>query len=272
MLIYSAVKLTVKRKTDGTPPLNLAIATGFFWSVNNTLYLITNWHNVTAWDPIQNKCMSDTGAQPTHVEMPLLLKAGDSGGRPMVERRRFDIPLYTDHGKPTWMEHPVFGNKIDVVALELLTLKDNLVSLPINKIGDLVDFEPLIGDDVFVLGYPGGLDGGNELAIWKRGSLASQPQVDVDGLPKLLIDTATRKGMSGAPVIARRSGIIVPRGVTPELGKISGQEIIGQAKTFLGVYSGRVGDDPLGVQLGIVWKARVLDEIVNGRTQGTSPF
>ena len=100
--------------------------------------------------------------------------------------------------------------------------------------------------------YPRGLDGGNELAIWKRASIASEPKHDIDGLPKLLIDTATRQGMSGSPVIVRRRGMTVPRGVQRVPGKLTGQELIGESDTFLGVYSGRIGDDPMGVQLGIV--------------------
>jgi hypothetical protein len=147
-----------------------------------------------------------------------------------------------------------------------------LISRPINSLEDFVDFEPSIGDDVFVLGYPGGVDGGHELALWKRGSIASQPSVDLDQLPKLLIDTATRKGMSGSPVIARQSGIIVPRGVSTKPGALSGMEIIGRADTFLGIYSGRIGDDEFGLQLGIVWKASVLDQIVKNGKPGKLPY
>lgn len=45
-----------------------------------------------------------------------------------------------------------------------------------------------------------------------------------------------------------------------------------QAPKFLGLYSGRLDDDQLGVQLGIVWKARLVDEIVDGATRGTYPW
>ncbi|MGA7799911.1 MAG: hypothetical protein WCC36_03790 [Gammaproteobacteria bacterium] len=159
MLVYSSVKLNLKRKTDDGQFLKLAIATGFFWANADAFYLITNWHNVTGWDPVQHKCLSDTGAQPTHVEMPLLLKAGEVQGQSTAQRRRFDIPLYKEDGAPAWLEHPTFKNRVDVIALEIAAFDDTLVSLPINKISDLVDFEPSIGDDVFVLGYPGGLDG-----------------------------------------------------------------------------------------------------------------
>jgi hypothetical protein len=139
---------------------------------------------------------------------------------------------------------------------------------PVNKVGDLVDFEVMVGDDVFVLGFPLGLHGGGPFPIWKRASIASEPEIDLDGLPKLLIDTATRKGMSGSPVIAVRRGLTNPRGTSG----FSDATIIGMAETFLGIYSGRVDDDPLGAQIGIVWKASVVEEIISAGVTGKTPF
>jgi S1-C subfamily serine protease len=253
MLIYAPVKLKIKRKVDAATEIEVAIATGFFWQNADDFYLITNWHNVTGWDPINSRSMSPSAVQPTHIDMPLLLRANASNdGTPMATRKRFDIALYDADGTPTWLEHPRFGNRVDVVAVKIASLEEALFSRPINSLSDFVDFEPRVGDDVFVLGYPGGVDGGHELALWKRGSIASQPSVDIDQLPKLLIDTATRRGMSGSPVIVRQTGIVVPRGTPTNLGVLSGKEIIGHADTFLGVYSGRIGDDELGLQLGVV--------------------
>jgi hypothetical protein len=273
MLIYAPVKLKLQRRIDATNSVDIAIATGFFWQHDDDFYLITNWHNVTGWDPINNKSMSPLAAQPTHVEMPLLLKSDESAeNQTIAVRKRYDVALYDNDGKPKWLEHPTFGNGVDVVALKIAKVDDTLVSRPINTLNAFVDFEPLVSDDVYVLGYPGGIDGGYELAIWKRGSIASQPSFDIDRLPKLLIDTATRSGMSGAPVIARRTGITVPRGVPTTPGIMSGKEIIGQSDTFLGVYSGRIGDDPMGLQLGVVWKASVLDDIVKNGKLGQSPY
>jgi hypothetical protein len=46
----------------------------------------------------------------------------------------------------------------------------------------------------------------------------------------------------------------------------------GKGRKFLGIYSGRVGDDTFLAQLGIVWKSRVIDEIIEGRKIGLSFF
>lgn len=112
-----------------------------------------------------------------------------------------------------------------------------------------------VGSDVFILGYPFGITGGEKLPIWKRASIASEPAIDLDGLPKIFVDTASRPGMSGSPVILkqRRQATI-----------IQGNLISRYSMRFIGIYSGRIGsNDQLQAQLGIVWKAHVIDEIIN---------
>jgi hypothetical protein len=122
---------------------------------------------------------------------------------------------------------------------------------------------------VYVLGYPYDINGGKELPIWKRGSIATEPSINIDNLPKILIDTATRPGMSGSPVIYRRSGIIY-KDDSMELSK---DTIIGTISGFLGVYSGRINaKDTLEAQLGIVWKEEVIEEILKGEVFGTCEF
>jgi len=44
--------------------------------------------------------------------------------------------------------------------------------------------------------------------------------------------------------------------------------IIGRIRNFIGIYSGRIGDDELKAQLGIVWKARVISEIIGAKKFG----
>jgi hypothetical protein len=68
------------------------------------------------------------------------------------------------------------------------------------------------GMDVFVLGYPRGISGGGRFPLWKRGSIASEPDVNIDNLPMMYIDTATREGMSRAPVYAQEVGFWAPGG------------------------------------------------------------
>ena len=70
------------------------------------------------------------------------------------------------------------------------------------------------------------------LPIWKRGSIASEPELPADDLPLFLVDSNTYKGMSGSPVYARTIG-----------GYLSKQhevfQMAARSTRFLGVYSGR---------------------------------
>jgi hypothetical protein len=114
--------------------------------------------------------------------------------------------------------------------------------------------------EAFVIGYPFSKPPRLVLPIWKRASIASEPDLDIDNLPKMLIDTATRSGLSGSPVVMQRIGLHGMEG-----GVMKGSEIIGRIRNFIGVYSGRIGDNEFKAQLGIVWKARVIDEKVLGK-------
>ncbi len=97
---------------------------------------------------------------------------------------------------------------------------------------------------------PFDITGGKELPIWKRGTISTEPVIDIENLPKFLVDTATRSGMSGSPVIMQRNGFHAFDGQ-----QLTGKEIIGLIRLFAGVYSGRIGtEDNLQTQLGIVWK------------------
>jgi hypothetical protein len=77
----------------------------------------------------------------------------------------------------------------------------------------------------------------------------------------MLVDTASRPGMSGAPVIRRswtnhteQPGIVAF--VDPPLNK------------FIGVYSGRVPTDHLHeAQIGLVWDASLIDEIIQAKVR-----
>lgn len=72
----------------------------------------------------------------------------------------------------------------------------------------------------------------------------------------------------GSPAIARHSGILKV-GTGPALGP---NDIIGTVTKFMGIYSGRIGEDSMGVQLGLVWKTDVLDDILSAKTRGMNPF
>jgi len=129
---------------------------------------------------------------------------------------------------------------------------------PINRMPN--DNLPLqIGMDVFVLGYPFGIGTGG-LPIWKRGSLASEPEILDPQRPYILIDTASRPGMSGSPIIRRSWGAHQLQGGALSLGGS------GVATKFVGIYSGRLAtDNPTDAQLGIAWPSQLISDIISGQ-------
>ena len=200
---------------------------------------------------------------PDIVKFPLLIITGKVGPQILFKWNWYSKPLYLDERqeKPAWFIHPKYKTEVDVIALHLSEKEEPILdNMSINTV-EFDDYGLHVADDVFVLGFPYKLNGGGRLPLWKRGTIACEPGADIDGLPKVLIDTASRKGMSGAPVIMRRIGIHgAQEGKPPEL--------IGQIQSFLGVYSGRIKSsndrDDLEAQLGIVWKASVISEIIEG--------
>jgi hypothetical protein len=183
-----------------------------------------------------------------------------------MDTRMHDIPLY-DGDQALWNEHST-RQSVDVVAirLDVAQLDENFANASINTIEQENRLTPYPGMDCYVLGYPEGMIGPGRSPIWKRGSIATEPLYDFRQLPGFLIDTATRNGMSGSPVVARHDGIF-----NPGPGPLASDALIESVKKFIGIYSGRLGDDPLEVQLGMVWRAVVLEDIVTGNTKGFNP-
>lgn len=240
----------------------LGSATAFVYECKEKFFLITNWHNVTGIDPIKNDQIGNHGGIPDTLHFTLLVRQ-----RPHIEWGHFKIDLY-DENKAKWFIHPIFKESVDVVAIELDYSENfNGIFKPINKI-QFDNFKLEVSDDIFILGFPYSLRGGGHFPIWKRGSVATEPDLDYDGLPKFFVDTASRTGMSGSPVIFKRNGI---HGAYN--GQLQPNSLIGEIQGFVGIYSGKiVGKSNLDAQLGIVWKKEVIEEIIEGKLKDNRSF
>jgi len=239
---------------------HLGLATGFVWEEGGRPFLVTNWHVVSGKNPQTGKHLSATAAEPDRLQVLWHQKtqvSADATG-PRVKREEL---LRDPNGQPRWLVHPQHRSNVDVVAIPL-EQTDGLQLFPINKL-ESHDLAVLVGMEVFVVGYPYGLSAA-ELPVWKRGSLASEPEVTDATQRYVFIDTASRPGMSGAPVIRRSYGSHVMRSGGTTMGD--------HVRTkFLGVYSGRLtSEDPLDAQLGMMWPATLLSEIISGNTRDTS--
>lgn len=270
MLSHTTHYLRMVTKGTGA---TMATATGFVYEYADTFFLITAAHNVTRINPVDKQRISPFAAFPDQILTRVKVVIPDDPNSVGLSEELIDIDLYEDAESkiPTWYMHPIFGYEVDVIAIEWC--KKNEVSkffrlFPLNGCDFCPEFPIRVTDDVYVLGYPLDITGGYELPIYKRGSLASEPQVNIGGIPKILIDTASRHGMSGAPVIMQRHGFHQIRPGAP----LSMKDKFGTISQFIGVYSGRIGADELSAQLGIVWKRNVITEILDGKVRGSTSF
>jgi len=249
----------------------ISTGTGFIYEHNEEFFIITNGHNVTRTNPEQTTRLTDSAAFPIKIKSKAKLISKDNPNA-LILSEFFHVDLYKDEDYtiPTWFVHPDKGYIVDVIAIPLekkITIPAHVQLFPINKFKFDTEFYPIIADDVFILGYPFDLTGNLELPIWKRGTIATEPSLNLNGLPRIYVDTATRSGMSGSPVIMQRKGFHSLEGGVP------GSEIIGTISNFVGVYSGRIGaTDEFKAQLGIIWKEKVILEILEARKLGTTEF
>lgn len=244
----SAVRLTMMRGK-----LELAFGSGVLWLAGSQICLVTAWHCLTGTHPTTRKSLSTNGARPDKVKVTMV------GASPAVSWNLFQDLYTNDDASPAWLIHRLGSEAIDLAVLPLgLPLPPGVISRPINKLSQTHDMAIHVGSDLFILGFPRNLERLN-LPIWKKASLAIDPMALVDEPDgrHLLVDTATREGISGGVVIARYTTSYPS---TDGRSKLGG----GQYTKVVGVYSGRVAStDQFAAQIGIVWPIRYVEEIVS---------
>jgi Trypsin-like peptidase domain len=224
----------------------LATGTGFVVVSNGQEFLITNRHNLSGRRNDTDEPMHPSAATPDSVTIVHNQKGNLGAWVPRVE------PVVAADGTPLWLEHPRHGRKVDVVALPLTKLNDVEV-IPYSIEGQHEDIAIGVSQGVNIIGFPFGLTGGGALGIWSRGSIATEPDTDFNNLPLFLIDSRTRPGQSGSPVVLYFDGGMVPT-------RDGGAAVYGgPVERLLGVYSGRINAQS---DLGFVWKISAVKEIL----------
>lgn len=204
------------------------------------------------------------------------------------------VQLYTSGKNPVWLVDRELGSAVDVAVIPISTIaeqcksQENNLSDYLNLLNKTTEYTTYkkhrirflshskpdfggslhVADEVFAIGFPSGVSGGLGSAIWKKGSIASEPEFDFGKRRCFLIDSATRGGLSGSPVIGRY--------MNPSI-TIEGHEatIIGNRLGFCGIYTASlidpaVEDRLFSAQLGIVWKISIIDDIINDKKIGVS--
>lgn len=225
----------------------LGTGTGFVANAPRGPVLITNRHNLTGRNQETGQPLSPTGGVPN--EIVIMQNRANLLGQ-WVSRTE---TLYNINGQPLWIEHPGLGARADFVALPLTQMGDVQLYPYTLGVGD-----PAIlvapAEVVSVVGFPFGLTAGGCLAVWATGFVATDHDIDHGALPVFLIDCRSRQGQSGSAVIAHRTG----GAVATEQGVMVGAGVMTR---FLGIYSGRINAES---DLGFVWKAAAIQQLVNG--------
>lgn len=243
----------------------LAKGTGWFWRQPDGVALVTAWHNFSGLHHTIRKPMSRHGGLPDRVRYHYMA----------TEPQTFqdaEIPLYLDdeRSQPRWFVHPVYGSYLDMAFL-MLEIKGGQVAC-VNDTVPVLTAPARPAYDVFAVGFPQGVRMINVFPVWKRGTIASDPDLPVEGHPKFYVDMAGRGGLSGAPVYRVQQGVVVDRDV-------GGHSIgFGEKTEFLGLYSGRAADQlppdartGESTDLGFVWRADVVLEMLNARVLDECP-
>ncbi|WP_327042458.1 serine protease [Micromonospora ureilytica] len=233
----------------------LGTGTGFVVQHQGQPYLITNYHVAAGRNPHNGQPRHSSGAVPDALSVHQMLPPEPNriSWQPRTEPV---LDLATD--RALWLEHPTYGRKVDVVALPLKNV-DGVVLNPYDAKEDRFMLKIGPSDGVSIVGFPYGKAGGGLFGIWTRGFMASEPLVDWNDLPCFLIDARTRPGQSGSPVIAYQANGV--SSFADGSMEISGRVVV----NLLGVYSGRINEQS---DLGVVWKVRVINEILEAQKPG----
>lgn len=246
---YSVRSLMIRTLANGNI---LGQATGFVVTRGAKHYLVTNYHVLSGRH-------SETGkALHTSLALPDTLYIAHAGATRDLKWHAVLEPLNDEDGAPRFLTHPRnrHGAVIDVAVLPLSTTHAEAIKIhPVESEDPPADMVIHPGMPVSIVGFPAGLSAGGLLPVWKTGHIASEPAINVDGLPCFLIDATTRCGMSGSPVYLIAMGAYP---MNPEGTKI------GSAEVFMGIYSSRVRPAEEKLEIGRVWKPHVIDEIISG--------
>ncbi len=220
-------------------------ASGFFYTRNNDLFLVTNHHVVRN---------GKDGIPPDALRLRLHTDSTDA-----TQNGEVDIPLYQD-GEPVWKIHAT-QTKADVALIRLNN--DDLQARFFINTWSKENFFPqnyLLhpGEDIFIMGYPLAFhDKQHNLPIFRNAMIASSYRVPFGGMPLFLTDANLHPGTSGSPVITKPKSTWVDDKGTTHL-------VTGTVYYLLGVHSGTVDPKITGGQqigLGAAWYIELVEEI-----------
>lgn len=177
-------------------PQALTAATGFLFARDEQMFIVTSRHVLLD---------EANGHRPDRIEIEVHAEAQHPW--PTVQ---LSLLIYRD-GLPQWREPPMDGPvRPDVAAIPLepglLPERSTLqVFTPAHLAPEGARCP--VGSALSVVGFPLGFyDTVHRLPVVRQAAVASAIEVPFQGRPCFLTDARLHRGMSGAPVVARRAG------------------------------------------------------------------
>jgi hypothetical protein len=243
--------------------------TGFFWRLGEQDFVITNWHVLSGRNVFTGELLDATNAF-----IPRIIRVWGwrmiSKGQQIEWIRSFWTVDMGQEGIDGFETPPIVGGyPLDIAAIPLppgfvLTREPaGVASEKLSAIEPRVNIKSQdrirtgAGDECMILGYPFKHYGGAGLPIWKRGSIATDTNMPIDGAPAFLVDAATSPAMSGAPVFRRATASAEVDRETQVVSEFRGYQ-------FLGVYGGRLRSRELDqVNVGYAWFGSMVDQAIH---------
>ena len=249
---YSVTSIPLTLLCKGKP---IGTATGFFYKSGAHHHLVSNWHVFSGRNTYTGQANRKDAAVPDALALVL------HGNRLGTYREGLSVPLEDGTGASLWRQH-ARGQDVDVAILPVGKISAEYTIYELPRMREAADMALKVAMDAFIIGFPKVITHQRVFPIWKRASVATEPNFSHDDRPVFLVDAASREGMSGAPVVLRSFGGYD----TAQGGRIAGP---GAFTRFVGIYSGRYGaEDELGAQLGRVWHRAVIDEVIEAGLPG----
>jgi hypothetical protein len=244
----------------------IATATGFFWKFNEQPHLVTNWHVISGKNLFTDQ-LNPNGYLPRRINYYGVSLTVESH-KVIIQRQPYTLELDDDMINALSIPPTINGQALDIwgipISREVVFGRDSnrtgfsdaqsATCFLNDHVGPRIVTN--VGDDCFILGYPLRNYEGLMPPIWKRGSIASETFLGVEGRPIFLIDAATTAGMSGSPIIRKVTTFVADNKDIGALQEFASYELIG-------VYAGRLEGDPLSsVNIGYGWYKIYIEDVL----------
>ncbi|WP_461449880.1 trypsin-like peptidase domain-containing protein [Mucilaginibacter sp.] len=233
--------------TNGTK--ELWNASGFFIIVKDKVYFITNNH-VVGDDFAKTEYIRDHHHSLPVDSIPDKLKIRVYSGKinstfnvelPLINRNKV---LYIKF----WEDSPNNLKPMDVVAIPVDDVTkiqlNNTIEFQSKDINEDLKLAP--SGELFIIGFPFNYGQYNAYPIFKRGTIATEPNLEIINNYSFNIDATTRSGMSGSPVVFEGNLYNTKSGTALSAG--SG------AIFLVGIYSAQ----NYYMEIGTVWKMDII--------------